>query len=86
MSKRPTSSGSASAASSDAAGFEAAASEQHLQTEDEISSCPDITPEMIKAGVFEVQLWHPDYDSQEDLVCAVYSAMLRKKMPTSEHS
>jgi hypothetical protein len=41
-----------------------------------------ITPEMIKAGVFEFQLWHPDYDSQEDLVCAVYRAMLSKKTQT----
>ena len=42
MSKRPTSLGSASAASSDAAESKAAASEQHLQIGDEISSL-DIT-------------------------------------------
>ena len=77
MGSKPISSSAASSASVES---KASASTQRLQQgEASVSSCPDITPEMILSGVYEALSFSPDEESYEDFVCRVYRAMAREK-------
>ena len=50
-----------------------------------VSSCPDITPEMLYAGAWEISLFSPEVETAVSAALRVYAAMQRvQKNPSNK--